>query len=404
MSSFRRLFFEHLAQTSEYPLGLEVEKAKGVYLHTSDGKKIMDLISGISVSNLGHSHPGIVNAVREQAEKNLHLMVYGEYIQSPQVKLAAKLSELLPGDLNSVFFVNSGSEAVEGAVKLAKSFTGRYEIVAFEKAYHGSTHGSISISGSPSYGRKFRPLLPGIFFVRYNSFEQIDQISGKTACVIAEPVQGEAGVILPEKGFLQELRRRCDQTGALLVFDEVQTGFGRTGSLFAMEKYGVEPDIAVFAKGMGGGMPLGAFVSSKRIMSRLSKDPPLGHISTFGGHPVSCAAALASLEYLTRTRIYESAAEKGNLFRELLSHKAIREVRGVGLLLAADLGDAGLVKEVLKLALEKGVVADWFLFNAESVRIAPPLTITEEEIRHAASVLIRSLNEVLKTEPGNGIT
>lgn len=394
MSSYRGLFFEHLAQTSGFPLGLEVEKAEGVYLYTAGGSKVIDLISGISVSNLGHCHPEIISAVKEQAERNLHLMVFGEYVNAPQVMLASRLSELLPGSLGSVFFVNSGSEAVEGAMKLAKRFTGRHEIVAFNNSYHGSTHGAMSVSGGHSYCSAFRPLLPGIRFMDFNDFDGIVNISESTACVIAEPVQGEAGVILPEKGFLRELRRRCDETGALLVFDEVQTGFGRTGSLFAMDKYRVEPDIVVFAKGMGAGMPLGAFISSKKIMSVLQKDPPLGHITTFGGHPVSCSAALASLEYLNKTKLYESAFGKGCLFSDLLRHKLIKEIRGEGLLLAMDLGDAGIVKDVLKLALEKGVVADWFLFNEESVRIAPPLIISEEEIEKSAGILLQALDKV----------
>ncbi len=396
MSSFRGLFFEHLAQTSESPSGLEVEKAEGVYLFTPEGEKIIDLISGISVSNAGHGNPEIVEAIREQASKSLHIMAYGEYIQPPQVKLAARLSELLPGDLASVFFVNSGSEAVEGALKLAKRYTGRCETVAFNNSYHGSTHGAMSVSCGQSYGRAFRPLLPGTRFLNFNDLSGFSNITPSAASVIVEPVQGEAGVIPPEGDFLQKLRERCDETGTLLIFDEVQTGFGRTGTLFAMEKYGVVPDIVVLAKGLGGGMPLGAFASSPEIMSVLKKDPALGHITTFGGHPVSCAASLAFLDYLTRGRIYEEAAGKGELFKKLLHHEAIRQVRGDGLFLAMELGDGDLVKKALKIALEKGVAADWFLFDEGSVRIAPPLIITEQQIRSAAGILVESIDQALK--------
>ena len=399
----RQLFFNQLAQTSPTPMGLEIARAKGVYLFSPEGKKYMDLISGISVSNVGHAHPKVVKAVKQQAEKFMHLMVYGEYVQSPQVKLAKRLTELLPKKLNSVYFVNSGSEAVEGALKLSKRFTGRTEIVAFKNAYHGSTHGTLSVMGNEAMKQVFRPLLPDVRFLEFNNEKQLEQITSKTACVIVEPIQGEAGVILPKanvrgqradgKGnFLQSLRKRCDEVGALLIFDEIQTGMGRTGKLFAFEQYGVVPDVLCLAKAFGGGMPLGAFISSKEIMSTLSHDPVLGHITTFGGHPVCCAASLAALQILTSKPLL-NVKKKGELFKKFLVHPRIKEVRGEGLLLAVQFASEEENKKIISRCIENGVVVDWFLFRPDAMRIAPPLVITEKEIISACKIILKSIED-----------
>lgn len=392
MNSTRELFFRHLAQTSETPLAIEISHAKGVYLYDADGKEYIDLISGISVSSLGHSNQKIVQAVSDQASRYMHTMVYGEMIQSPQVKLASEICSLLPENLNSVYFVNSGSEAVEGAMKLAKRFTGRPEIVSFKNAYHGSSHGALSIMGEEEFKTAYRPLLPQVRILDFNNVSQLGNISEQTACVIVEPVQGEAGVIEATPEFLSALRVKCCNTGSLLVFDEIQTGMGRTGSLFAFEKYGVTPDILLLAKAFGGGMPLGAFISSQEIMSVLSHNPALGHITTFGGHPVCCAAGLTSLEIIVADKLSEKAYKNGKLIRRILSHSRIREVRGDGLLLAVDLGDEGLVKKVIEMALEKGVLVDWFLFNPNSIRIAPPLIINDEQIETALNILLECID------------
>jgi acetylornithine/succinyldiaminopimelate/putrescine aminotransferase len=392
MNSNRQLFFRNLAQTSETPLALEITHSKGVYLYDADGKEYIDLISGISVSSLGHSNPKIVQAVSDQASRYMHTMVYGEMIQSPQVKLAFEICSLLPENLNSVYFVNSGSEAVEGAMKLAKRFTGRPEIVSFKNGYHGSSHGALSIMGEEELKTAYRPLLPQVRILDYNDVSQLGNISEQTACVIVEPVQGEAGVMAATPEFLSALRVKCSSTGTLLVFDEIQTGMGRTGSLFAFEKYGVTPDILLLAKAFGGGMPLGAFISSQEIMSVLRHNPALGHITTFGGHPVCCAAGLTSLKIIVAEKLYEKAYEKGNLIRKILAHSRISEVRGEGLLLAVDLGDEGLVKKVIEMALVKGVLVDWFLFNPNSIRIAPPLIINDKEIESALNILLECID------------
>ena len=390
----RQLFLNQLAQTSPTPMGLEIAWAKGVYLFSPAGKKYIDLISGISVSNVGHAHPKIVKAVKEQAEKFMHLMVYGEYIQSPQVKLAKRLTELLPKKLNSVYFVNSGSEAVEGALKLAKRFTGRTEIVAFKNAYHGSTHGAMSVMGDETMKQSFRPLLPDVRFLEFNNEMQLEQITSKTACVIVEPIQGEAGVVLPDSknNFLKQLRKRCDEVGALLIFDEIQTGMGRTGKLFAFEHYGIVPDVLCLAKAFGGGMPLGAFISSKEIMSTLSNNPVLGHITTFGGQPVCCAASLAALQILT-AKPSLNVKKKGELFKKLLVHPRIKEVRGEGLLLAVQFASEEENKKIISRCIENAVVVDWFLFRPDAMRIAPPLVITEKEIISACKIILKSIND-----------
>lgn len=394
MHSNYELFFRHLAQTSETPLAIEISHAKGVYLFTTDGKQYLDFISGISVSSLGHSHPAVVEAVSRQAAMYMHTMVYGEMIQSPQVKLAETLVHCLPENLNSVYFVNSGSEAVEGAMKLAKRYTRRHEIVSFENAYHGSSQGALSIMGNENFKNAFRPLLPSVRILKFNCMDQLKEITENTACVIIEPVQGEAGVRESTPAFLSALRIHCHKTGTLLVFDEIQSGMGRTGSMFAFEKYGVIPDILLLAKAFGGGMPLGAFVSSAEIMSTLSHNPILGHITTFGGHPVSCAAGLASLEIILKEKLFDKVLEKGNIIKKRLKHRNIKEIRGEGLLMAIDLGDENKVKLVIDKALQKGLLIDWFLFDPCSIRIAPPLIIGDEEIEHAAKIILECLETV----------
>lgn len=392
MSSTRQLFLQHVAQTSDFPMSLEIQRAEGNYLYDIEGKKYLDLISGISVASLGHSHPQVVEAVKKQAETNMHLMVYGEYVIGPQVELATTLAQYLPPSLSSVYFVNSGSEAVEGAVKLAKRFTGGTEIVSFKNSYHGSSHGALSLGGDEDMRNAFRPLLPGMVRLDYNCPEQLTAIDKHTAAVIIEPVQAEAGVVVPQAGFLQQVRERCTQTGTLLIFDEIQTGYGRLGKLFALEKYGVIPDILVLGKAFGGGMPLGAFVSSIEIMTCLRNDPVLGHITTFGGHPVCCAASLAALRVITGGALMQEVEQKSTLFKQLLSgHSHVKEVRGEGLMLALQLASFEAVQQVIGRCLEKGVIVDWFLYNNSAVRISAPLTITEEEIRTACAVITGAL-------------
>ena len=391
--NLRQLFFEHVGQTSDFPMGLEVERAEGVWLLGPNGKKWIDLISGVSVSNVGHNNPAVIEAVCSQARDYLHLMVYGEVIQSPQVRYAARIAELLPPRLQSVYFVNSGSEAVEGALKLAKRYTGRTEMISMRRAYHGSTHGAMSMMGAPEgeeWKGAFRPLLPDVQAVEFNDFSELERITRRTACVLAEPVQGEAGVRPPRPGYLEALRRRCDEVGALLIFDEIQTGMGRTGRLFAMQKYGVTPDIVCLAKAFGGGMPLGAFVARHEVMDTLQENPALGHITTFGGHPVCCAAGLAALNYLVDNKVVERVETKGALYEMLLKdHPAVREIRRSGLLLAVELGESAKLYRIMELFREAGILSDWFLFCDTAFRISPPLTISEDEVRESAA-LIRS--------------
>lgn len=367
-------------------MGIEIERAEGIYMYGADGKRYTDLIAGVSVSAVGHCHPKVVEAVREQTSKYMHLMVYGEFIQSPQARYAARLASLLPVELSNIYFVNSGSEANEGAVKLAKRFTGRSETVACNRAYHGSTQGAMSLMNDRRFQNAFRPLLPEVRFIDFNNFEQLPIITEQTACVLVEPVQGEAGVILPAKGYLQALRERCSQTGTLLIFDEIQTGFGRLGKLFAMERYGVVPDILTLAKSLGGGMPLGAFIASKAIMNVL-QSPALGHITTFGGHPVSCAAGLAALEVILSDNLMKSVESKSRLFRKLLSDAEIEEIRGDGLLLAVELGKPERLAKFIELAYQNGIATDWFLFNDTSFRISPPLIITSQQIEETCQTL-----------------
>lgn len=389
MPSQRQLFFEYLGIPSSRPLGLEISSARGIYIYGPGGKVYIDLVSGVAVSNLGHQHPEIIQAVKDQTDRYMHLMVYGEFIQSPQVHLAEALADVLPPQLHSTFFVTSGSEAIEGAMKLAKRFTGRTEVIAFRNAYHGGTQGALSIAGSEALKNSFRPLIPDICFLDFNNFKDLSKISGKTACVVAETIQAEAGIILPEAGFLESLRKRCSETGALLVIDDIQMGMGRTGKMFSFEHTGVVPDILCLAKAFGGGMPLGAFISSKEIMSSLTHDPEFGHITTFGGHPVSCAAALASLNYLTSTRIHETAEKKAGIFIERLSsHPSIKAIRHKGLMLGIELKSPEAVQKLIPIFLNNGLIADSFLFRPQAFRIAPPLIITEEEIHHICDKII----------------
>lgn len=394
MLSHRELFFRNLAQTSYAPLAIEIEKASGCWLYGRDGNKYFDLIAGVSVSNIGHNNPLVIQAVKDQVENHMHIMVYGELIQKPQVNLAEYLTGYLPGKLNSVYFTNSGSESVEGAIKLSRRYTGRYEIVTFKNAYHGSTIGALSVTGNEKIKRSFRPLMPSVKVVDYNSEDSLSAITFSSACVFIEPIQGEAGVVVPENGFLSKVRERCRQTGTLMVLDEIQTGFGRTGKMFAMDLYDVEPDIVLFAKGFGGGMPLGAFVSSREIMSSLSDDPALGHITTFGGHPVSCAAGLASLKLIADNKLDVNAHNNGLLFRKYLVHPRIKDVRGEGLLIAVELDSAAHVKKMISYALEKGVLSDWFLFNENCIRISPPLIITTKETEYVCGVLLDSMDKL----------
>ena len=393
LASHKQLFLRHFGQTSVNPLAIEIEKAQGIYLYTPSGGKYIDLISGVCVSNLGHNHPKVIKAIKDQVDKHLHLMVYGELVQKPQIKLVKLLTDNLPETLNSVYLVNSGSEAVEGAMKLAKRITGRYEIVAFRKSYHGGTHGALSILGDESYKDAFRPLVPSIRFLDFNRKDQLDQISSETACVVVEPVQAEAGVIVPVNDFLSELKKRCLITGTLLVFDEVQTGFGRTGSLFAFEQFKVLPDILVLAKALGGGMPLGAFISSSENMSQLKTNPSLGHITTFGGHPVSCVAAHAALQVLLEEEIIGDVNRKGNLFKKLTRHETIREFRGMGLFFAVELKNPDHAKRLIEQAPLKGFLLDSFLFRYDSFRIAPPLNITDDEIGMVSNRLLELIEE-----------
>ncbi len=376
-------------------MALDIVKARGVFLYDRQGKDYLDFISGISVSNLGHGSVEVIRAVKRQAEQYLHLNVYGEFVQTPQVRLAEKLVGLLPDCLDSVYFVNSGSEAVEGALKLAKRYTGRTEIICFRNAYHGSSHGALSVMGNERFKQAFRPLLPDIKILDFNNFCQLDQISGRTACVITETVQSEAGVVLPADGYLQQLSRRCRETGALLVIDDVQWGMGRTGSLFSFEPTGIVPDILVLAKALGAGMPLGAFVASRSIMESLAHDPELGHITTFGGHPVSCAAALAGLEQLLQGGYIQEADHKGAILEEALKdHPAVACIRRKGLSLGVDLRDPSATGTFLRHALACGVIIDYFLFSPTTFRIAPPLVISQGNIRegirriHAALTLL----------------
>jgi acetylornithine/N-succinyldiaminopimelate aminotransferase len=393
MISNRQLFLLHQAQTTAFPLMLEIERAEGVYLYDIHGKQYLDLISGISVSSLGHGNIHVKDAIKKQVDQYMHLMVYGEYVQAPQAKLAKQLTDLLPPHLNAVYFVNSGAEATEGALKLAKRCTGRSQIIACKNAYHGSTHGALSLNSDEYFKNAFRPLLPDIHFIEFNNEQTLEMISEKTACVIVEPVQGEAGYIAAENNFLQMLRKKCDEHGALLIFDEIQAGMGRTGKWFAFEHYDVVPDILLLGKALGAGMPMGAFVSSQKNMKTLTDNPILGHITTFGGHPVIAAAALAGMEELLSHNWISEVEQKEKLFRELLIHPAIRNISGKGLMLAMELESFEFNKKVIDACIEDGLITDWFLFATNCLRIAPPLIISEDQIRWSCQIIIKNLDK-----------
>jgi acetylornithine/succinyldiaminopimelate/putrescine aminotransferase len=394
MLTNRQLFLRHVAQTNVAPLMLEIEKAEGVYLYDTNGKSYLDLIAGIAVSNVGHSHPKVVEAVKQQAEKYMHLMVYGEFVETPQVKYAERLCQFLPKALDNVYFTNSGAEATEGAMKLAKRATGRTQFVSFKQSYHGSTQGALSVMGNEYFKQQFRPLLPDTLQLRYNNMEDLAQISCRTAGVILEPVQAESGVTVPSVDFMHALRKQCDETGALLIVDEAQTGLGRTGKMFAFEHYGIEPDILLLAKAFGGGMPLGAFISSSDRMKLLTDNPVLGHITTFGGHPVCCAAGLAAFNVLTEENRIAEVERKGQLFEKLLVHPKINSVQRKGLMMALTFESFEMNKMIIDKCIEQGVLTDWFLFAPQCMRIAPPLIITEAQIETACAVIVKAINDL----------
>jgi acetylornithine/succinyldiaminopimelate/putrescine aminotransferase len=394
--SNRQLFLNHIAQVSPKPMELEIKRAKGIYLYDVNEKPYIDFISGISVSNVGHCHPNVVKAIQEQAEKYMHLMVYGEYIQSPQIQLAKTLTDLLPKNLNSVFYTNSGTEATEGALKLAKRVTGKTEIICFTNSYHGSTHGALSVMGNEEFKQAFRPLLPDVKIIPYNNIEEVKKnITSKTACVILEPVQSETGYTVADNQFLKAIREKCDEHCALLIFDEIQNGFGRSGTLFAFEQTGVIPDVLLLAKGMGGGMPIGCIVSSQKLLNEFTYNPVLGNINTFGGNAVCCAASLACLQTIVSEKLVDGIETKSNLIRSLLKHQAINSVKGKGLMLSLEFENTDLNFKIIETCIKNGLIVDWFLFNTFSMRITPPLIITEEEIKIACTIILKSIDEVV---------
>lgn len=389
----------YVAQTSPSPMMVEVARAEGVFFYTPEVKRYYDLVAGVSVSNVGHGNADVVRAVQRQAADYMHVMVYGELVERPQVEYAARLAAAMPDPIDCVYFVNSGAEAVEGALKLAKRYTGRTEMISMRRAYHGSTHGAMSMMGAPEgeeWKGAFRPLLPDTRAIRFNCMEDLAQITRRTACVLCEPVQGEAGVRPPQTGYLEALRRRCDEVGAMLIFDEIQTGMGRTGEMFAMIKYGVTPDIVCLAKALGGGMPLGAFAACGEVMSALSHDPALGHITTFGGHPVCCAAGLAAMRYIEEHGLAAAAGRMGALYEELLrDHPAVKEIRRSGLLLAVELGSPERLYRIMEIFKREGIMSDWFLYCDTAFRISPPLVISEEEVRDSAAIIRRCMDGLL---------
>ncbi|MEP1087586.1 aspartate aminotransferase family protein [Algoriphagus sp.] len=390
----RQLFLQHLAQTTDFPLMIEVEKAEGIYLYGANGEKYIDLISGIGVSNVGHRHPQVLDAIHRQLDKYLHLMVYGEYVQSPQSLLAKALTDTLPEILDNVYLVNSGSEAIEGALKLAKRYTGRPKLISCVDAYHGSSHGSLSVGGNEIFKQAYRPLLPGVSHIRYGEISDLEIIDKQTAAILIETVQGEGGIRVASKEYFHALRKRCDDTGTLLILDEVQCGFGRTGKFWAFEHHGIIPDILVCAKGMGGGMPIGAFIANKEVMGVFKNNPILGHITTFGGHPVSSAASLATIKILLEENLIEEVEAKAELFKALLVHPKIKSIRNKGLLMAVEFESFDVLKPIIDTAIEMGVITDWFLFCDDSMRIAPPLTISVEQIHEACEVILASIEKV----------
>lgn len=389
----RELFLKHIAQTSPSPLAFEIIKAEGCLLYDIKGKEYIDLIGGISVANIGHRHPKVVEAIKKQLDAYLHVMVYGEFIESPQVQYAKLLTDHLPSSLNSVYFTNSGAEAIEGSMKLAKRVTNRTQIIAFKNSYHGSTQGALSIMGDEYWRNAFRPLLPDILHLDYNSIESLDEISERTACVILEPVQAEAGIIVPSKEWIKSIRKKCTETGALLILDEIQTGFGRTGYLWGFEGFKIIPDVLVLGKALGGGMPLGAFIADQKLMETFSENPVLGHITTFGGHPVSCAAGMAALKVLLEENLIDHIREKENLILSLVSHKKIRSYRSCGLWLSLTFDSFAMNKKIIDNCIEAGLMTDWFLFSPNSLRISPPLIISTEQIIRAAEILKAAMDK-----------
>ncbi|MFM1930246.1 MAG: hypothetical protein RL387_1574, partial [Bacteroidota bacterium] len=392
----RQLFLQHLAQTSDKPIGIEVASAKGIHIYDTEGKAFVDMISGFSVCNIGHSHPAVINAIQEQAEKYMHVIVYGEFIQAPQVAYAQKLTSLLPENLDAVYFTNSGAEATEGAMKLAKRVTGKTKIISFKGAYHGSTQGALSIMGDEYFKNAFRPLLPDTFQLRYNHFEDIDQIDHNVAAVVVELVQAETGITPANKDWVAALRKKCDSVCALLIIDEIQSGFGRTGTLFAFEQYGIVPDILLTGKALGGGLPLGAFISSYKMMHCLTHQPVLGHITTFGGNPVACAAGNAALEVLLKENWMSEVKEKEQILLEQLVHKAIVQRNHKGLWMSLQFSSDELTKKVAAAAVQNGIITDWFLFAEDRIRIAPPLCITNKELTEAIATIKLSIDQVLE--------
>ena len=386
-------FFKYQAQTTPYAAGFEVEKAEGSYIYGKDGRAYLDFVAGVSANTLGHSHPKVVNAIKEQADNYLHVMVYGEYAQEKPVELCRLLAEATPEPLEVTYLVNSGAEAIDGALKLAKRYTGREEIISMKNSYHGNTHGALSVSGNEFHKREFRPLLPMITFIEFNNEEEFSKITEKTACVIAETIQGAAGFLTPSQNYFKNLKKRCEEVGALLILDEIQPGFGRTGKLFSFEHYDMVPDILVMGKGMGGGVPVGAFMSSAEIMKSLQHYPKLGHITTFGGNPLIAAASYATLKEVLESSLMNEVEEKEKLFRELLVHPKIKKVNGRGLMLAVELESPEYTLDVAKRCMEKGLIVFWQLYRNEFMRISPPLTISKEEIKKGCEIILEALKE-----------
>ena len=386
-------FFKYQAQTTPFASGFEVKSAKGCYIYGKDDREYLDFVAGVSANTLGHSHPKVIYAIKEQADKYLHVMVYGEYAQEKPIELCKLLAEVTPTPLEVTYLVNSGTEGIEGALKLAKRYTGREEIISMKNAYHGNTHGSLSVAGNETHKREFRPLLPMVNFINFNDEGEFHKITEKTACVIAETIQGAAGFLVPKQDYFQKLKKRCEEVGALLILDEIQPGFGRTGKLFSFEHFGIVPDILVMGKGMGGGIPVGAFMASKEIMKTLSHSPKLGHITTFGGNPLVAAASLATLKEVIESGLMNEMKPKEQLFRSLLQHQKIQSINGMGLMLAVNLGTPEYTLKVAKRCMEEGLIVFWQLYKNEYLRISPPLTITEEEIRKGCEIILKILNE-----------
>jgi acetylornithine/N-succinyldiaminopimelate aminotransferase len=396
MMNYRQLFLQHNAQTTFFPLLLEMERAEGVYIWDVNGKRYFDLISGIAVSNVGHGNKKVIEAITNQAQHYMHLMVYGEFVQGPQVLFAQKLCGLLPQNLQNVYFVNSGAEAIDGALKLAKRYTGRYKTISCKNAYHGSSQGVLSIMGSETYKQAYRPLIPGNTLIEFGNFDDLNLIDDTIACVVIETVQGEAGVRTTSAEYFFALKSKCEKNGVLLVLDEIQCGMGRTGKMFAFEHYGIIPDILCLSKSLGGGMPIGAFISSVEIMHSLADKPMLGHITTFGGHPVCCAAGMAALQFVIDEKLIDEVKEKEMLFRSKLVHPKILEIRGIGLLMSLQFDSFENNKKIIDCCIKNGLISDWFLFCDNAMRLAPPLIISHQEIDEACEIILKSIDEVLK--------